>query len=51
MNEKVNDLVNVILEWWEIHEYDVNIVGGEEYNRYPEDPEFVVLAKELKEEL
>lgn len=43
-------LVQLILEWWEVHQFDVGFTGDDERNIYDEDPEFVKEAKRLKEQ-
>jgi hypothetical protein len=45
------DLCNNILAWWEEHRYDTQADGdGGELKTYDEDPEFVTMAKQMKEE-
>ena len=51
MDDKVSKLIDSVFEWWEEHEYDVTVSGGEEYNVYSQYPEFVRIAKEIKNEL
>ena len=57
MKDKLTtQLITAILEWWEEHKYDVDIVeSGEswvdERNTYTNPPEFVKLAKKLKRKL
>lgn len=45
----MQELIDLILEWWEKHQYDTTDRG--EYNVFDEPPEFVVLAKKLKSTL
>lgn len=51
MNDKVSKLIDTVLEWWQEHEYDCHFDGEDERNVYDNDPEFVTLAKQLKNEL
>ena len=45
--QKVKVLTDSIKEWWENHQYDVDVADGEEMNVYDEEPDFVKKAKEL----
>ena len=49
----MKDLTDAVLEWWEEHQYDVDVAMdgeyAEEYERYGEEPEFVKIAKKLKD--
>jgi hypothetical protein len=50
-NEEMSEkLTNSVLEWWEYHQHDVYGYHGE-YNTYPEEPDFVILAKHIKNTL
>ena len=57
MNQKLVDkdmammkLVYSILNWWNEHEYDtVMYQGGDVGNVYEDEPNFVKLAKELRQ--
>jgi len=40
-----DQLVKLVLEWWDDHEYDTDFTG--EYNVYDHPPEFVEEAKRL----
>ena len=44
----MNDLIDLILDWWDEHKYDTTGECGE-YNVYDEPPDFVVRAMELKD--
>jgi hypothetical protein len=44
---EANKLVDSVLEWWEVHQYDTTGEYGD-YNVYDEAPEFVKLAKQLR---
>lgn len=45
----MEELIRLILEWWEIHQYDTySMDDGEEDNLYDEPPPFVKLALKLK---
>ena len=44
-------LVGAVLEWWEVHQYDVTCEGVEEYNVYHEPPKFVQLALDARARL
>lgn len=48
----MNELIDAVLAWWEEHQYDViqSSEDQDEYNIYHEEPEFVKIAKRLKEE-
>lgn len=48
------ELIDAVLEWWEVHRYDVRVYstgdgGFDEDNLYDEEPEFVKIAKIMKE--
>jgi hypothetical protein len=41
-------LSKLVLDWWEIHQYDICLDGdNDEHNLYDEDPLFVKFAREL----
>ena len=42
---ELDKLKELILAWWEVHEYDAYGDDDDEYNVYDEEPEFVRLAK------
>jgi len=42
----MNDLATAVLAWWEEHQYDTTGPYGE-YCVYPDEPEFVTLAKSI----
>ena len=42
------ELIDAVLEWWKDHEYDVLTDEDDERNMYNEDPEFVRIAKKLR---
>ena len=47
---KIDPLVKLaveVLSWWEEHQYDVDMVDGEEWNKYDVEPTFVTLAKKI----
>ncbi len=46
----MNELIDSILDWWEEHQYDTRSSESEDWNLYDEEPEFVKIAKRLKEE-
>ncbi len=46
----MEELIKVILDWWEDHEFDSYCRHGEEYNTYDEPPEFVKIAQRLAHE-
>lgn len=52
----MNELVEAVLQWWDVHKYDVDMGEAgddgwaQEYNRYEEIPEFVKIAQRMKEE-
>jgi len=50
--ETMNELIDAVLAWWEEHKYDVlqSSEDQDECNIYDEEPEFVKIAKRLKEE-
>ena len=48
MSEELKMLVDSILEWWELHEFDVDGEYGD-FNVYSETPVFVQIAIYLKE--
>ncbi len=45
----MDELINSVLAWWEEHQWDCDCADGEEWNRYEKEPEFVTIAKKLKE--
>ena len=46
--DNVLKLSKLVLEWWEVHQYDTCLDGdNDEHNLYDEDPLFVKLAREL----
>lgn len=49
MENEVNKLIDTVLNWWKEHEYDCCSNGEEEFNVYDDEPEFVTLAKKIKE--
>lgn len=51
MDKKTEDLIDTILIWWKEHECDCHSSGGEDYNVYNGEPDFVKKAKEIKEEI
>lgn len=47
----MHELIDSILAWWEKHQYDTKQYPGEDERMiYYEEPEFVTIAKRLKEE-
>lgn len=46
----MDNLVVAVLNWWHEHQYDTYSADGEEYNMYDDEPEFVTIAKIIKEE-
>ena len=44
----MDNLINMILEWWEKHQYDTYVSNDEEYNIYDKEPDFVKEAKMYK---
>lgn len=47
----MDELIDKVLEWWNEHKYDEVIrLDGEHDNAFDEEPEFVKIAKRLKEE-
>jgi hypothetical protein len=45
----MNELINSVLDWWGENKHDCCFDGEEEWNIYDKEPEFVTLAKRLKE--
>lgn len=41
-------LIDEVLRWWKEHQYDCSSDREDERNLYDEEPEFVSLAKELR---
>lgn len=48
-NETIDGLIDAVLTWWEQHEYDVVVVGGDEDNVYDSEPQFVEIAKQMRD--
>lgn len=46
--DKLDELVNSILQWWNEHKYDSEKIGEEEFNIYEEEPDYATLAKQMK---
>jgi hypothetical protein len=50
LSNKLKILVNSVLNWWEEHKNDQINIGDEETdNLFDSEPEFVTIAKKLKE--
>lgn len=49
VNETNDGLIDAVLTWWEQHEYDVVVVGDDEDNMYDSEPQFVEIAKQLRD--
>lgn len=48
-DKTIEELIDAVLTWWEQHEYDVEMAGGDEYNVYDNEPKFVEIAKRLRD--
>lgn len=46
--ENAANLIRECLEWWKVHQYDVDCREHGEYNLYDDDPNFVTIAKDLR---
>lgn len=44
----MENLIDMILEWWSEHQYDTYVGNEDEYNVYDEEPDFVKEAIKLK---
>lgn len=51
MNEDLMNLVDSVLHWWDLHQYDTCGGEGEEWNVYLETPEFVVMAQNIRQRI
>jgi len=49
--DEVNKLADLVLQWWKDHRNDTiaDFDSEEEFNKYHEEPEFVVQARKVKE--